>query len=110
LRAKQRYALHRIRDTSSMNCRRGLRADERWLHSVSSKPLETEVQAAGGRGLRALPCVRAGAKISVCAQAQIYAVRRAPGKTVRAARFSRARQARDRADRKSTRLNSSHVS
>ena len=73
------------------------RAHESRLHPVPSEPVEAEIPAAGGRGRRALPCVRAGGGVSVRAEAQIHAVRRAEGETVRAARLPRLRQERDRA-------------
>jgi hypothetical protein len=62
------------------------------FHPNPSKPK----YRSGGRGLRALPCVRAGAKFP-CAEAQIHALRCAEGEAVRAARFPRPRQERDRA-------------
>src|SRR5262245_38688342 len=57
----------------SERVRRTPRADECWLHPVSSRSVEAEIQAAGGRGRRALPCVRAGGDVSLCARAQIHA-------------------------------------
>src|SRR5882672_12741734 len=72
-------------------------AHECRLHSLSSQSVEAEISAAGGRGRRALPRVRPGSKISLRAGAQVHALRCAQGKAVCAARFSRARQERDRA-------------
>src|SRR5215510_3616003 len=69
--------------------RRTPRADECRLRPVPSQSVEAEVQAAGGCGRCALPRVRAGGDVSLCARAQIHALRCAEGKIVRAARLSR---------------------
>ena len=55
------------------------------------------VRAAAGRGRRALPRVRSGRRVSVCAGAQVHAVRRAEGEALGAARLSRLRAQRHRA-------------
>src|ERR1044072_4668971 len=72
-------------------------ADVARLHPVPSESLEAEIQAAGRRDRRALPCVRAGGGVPVRAEAQVHPVRRAEGEAVRAARLPRLRQERDRA-------------
>ncbi len=71
--------------------------DGRELPPVPPEPAQAELQAAGGRGRRALPRVRAGRRVPVRARAQVHAVRRAQGKAVRAARLPGLRQERHRA-------------
>src|SRR5499427_9656200 len=46
------------------------------LHSVSPEPLQAEIQAAAGRGRRALSCIRLRGEIPLCTGTQIHAVRR----------------------------------
>ena len=82
-----------IHECSKWSCRL---ADVSWIRSVPPQPVEAEIQAAGGGGGCAQSCVRSGGEISVRAQAQIHAVRRAEGEAVRAARFPRLRQGGDR--------------
>ena len=65
-----------------------------WLAGLVRRPVETPVQGAGGRGRRALPCVRTGRRISLRAGAQIHALRRLQAAALCAARPSRLRAQR----------------
>ena len=82
------------------------RNDTRWTFPVPMSagyipfhpnPSKPKYKPPAGRGRRALPRVRAGGEFPVRAEAQIHALRRAEGEAVRAARFPRLRQERDRA-------------
>ncbi|CAA9393249.1 MAG: 2-pyrone-4,6-dicarboxylic acid hydrolase, partial [uncultured Ramlibacter sp.] len=67
------------------------------LAGLVRRPEQTALRAAAGQRGRALPRVRPGCGLPVCAAAQVHAVRRQLAAAVRAARPPGLRQERDRA-------------